>query len=301
MNMLDETLSRYRTPISTPKPTPSKPRSLSPTTTRTPTHALASQVFGSKSITPKRPLRHNPLSSSSSKKAVVRYADRNSPIVRTHDSDDEGVEPAFAFGRTEEEEENVDVSPVRPPFPTPNRKVRPVSPSFAFGTIDEPKATRPSVQLRQTPSEVMAEFENLPDDVFEEDYQPTPTLAEVQPTQLALHLRSSSDLIDLEASQSTSQTSSSIAPEVAAIESETETEMEDVQIQTSNESVPPPKKHVAFQIDPSQSSATLPSQDSSSTPVASASESDRSNTTAHLQLSQTSTSCEAQILSSYRS
>jgi len=181
------------------------------------------------------------------------------------------------------------MSPIRPPFATPNRKHRPASPSFV-----EPKPTRPSVQLRQTPSEVMAELEELPMEVFEEDYQPTPTLAEVQPTQLAPHLRSASDIIDLDLSQHTSQSSIDIKTNEAAMETDTETEMDEdkVQNENSNESLPPPRKHVAFQIDPSQSSTTLPSQDSSSTAVASTSESDRSTATTRLQLSQTSTDCE---------
>ena len=176
------------------------------------------------------------------------------------------------------------------PFPTPKNENR-QAPSVVFANEDE--ATLASVtatrrtspisarsRIKLTPSELLAETGDLPEDAFQDDYQPTPTVV-----QSPGHSPSDPMPLDYAAAQ----------PSTAESDSETETEEERKSTQetkSSNDSLQRPKKHVAFQVADNSSGSTSASQNSSSTPLVSTAESDQSRSSLPAELSQTTTDCK---------
>ncbi|GAA5899314.1 DNA-directed DNA polymerase [Sporobolomyces salmoneus] len=275
-----ETPVPAQTPLtSAPDSTPRKRKSLSPTTTRTP--SKPAQIFSPSTVTPTRRFRANPLSSS--KKAVgVRFAQRDSPIAPRRLANDEAdeeleeEEPLFGDDRIEEE------SPTKPsPISRVSPRVESAAvvprPRFVQGKSAPPARSR--IQL--TPSELLAEMADLPLDAFDE-YQPTPTV--VQSPCPSPSPRSSAD---------------QQAPVLSTIDSETEAEEEEEVEESSHdakssvETLPPPKKRVNFEILDTSSGSTVVSQSTVSNPATSTSESQQSLSGAPAQVSQTTTDSDS--------
>ncbi|GAA5923255.1 DNA-directed DNA polymerase [Sporobolomyces koalae] len=257
-------------------PAPLNGQTFPPAITQTPTKSAKVFPPSRGTMTPVRRPRHNPLSSG--KKAVgVQFANRHSPlgpppasIMQRDASEDE--DSAFAFGEAEDETtDRPDSQPVAPPFPTSNHKPRPDIDSFATGndTITlparshEPLPSRSRLQL--TPSEILAETAGLPSQLFDEEYQPTPTVAVSQSSQVPLVLQSSTETLNAE-SLVRNDSHSSLD---TVVHSETDTEVDE----GDRTSKPVPRKQVAFQLQPKAPVISLDNTDTTATPLESTGES----------------------------
>ncbi|GAA5859597.1 hypothetical protein JCM8547_006156 [Rhodosporidiobolus lusitaniae] len=177
-------------PLTCPK-VPRTRMSRSPTLVNSPARGRVASA----SVTPTRRAHNNPFSSPD-KPVAVRVAQPLSSFA-AKDADEEAA-PLFTFDMPLDRDETNDTAPqdsfqeAQPPQPA----ALPLEHFLEHSSPEDENEQRSSFfRSTTTPSQALAELESLPDDAFEEDYQPTPTLREEDiPSQLPPHLRSSSDL-----------------------------------------------------------------------------------------------------------
>ncbi|GAA5897069.1 hypothetical protein JCM5296_004286 [Sporobolomyces johnsonii] len=280
---------------------PQSARSAGNANSRTPPHARASPGTTPSRAARRSPLKHSPFSNPN-RIVQVRTADPSSPPPQALSSDDEDNPlPLFTFveaetlAEAEPAGEKVQFQPT--PVP-PTRRAASLA-SSAFGSSPEPGLvpSPPRDRSAMTPSEAMAELEDLPEDTFD-DYQPTPTVMEEQPSQLPLHLRSTTDDFVMgypsEAKPQPVDSSKVSLRELPDSDMETD---DDVKPHIPVELEHHPKKHVAFQLAAADSSSSLSSssQANTPTPVASTAESQHADAVLALSASQTTSDSDSTV------
>ncbi|GAA6006501.1 hypothetical protein JCM10207_004954 [Rhodosporidiobolus poonsookiae] len=255
---------------------PSRRQSRSPTFAQTPSHAASSAAF-----TPSRRLRNNPFSSPDKAVAVRLASTRPAPRLPPTLADEAEESPAlFTFEapvvKAEEATNPFDVKSSTFAADAHARSHSPPPPlEHYLAASPEPNSLEARSPRRflaeMTPSQALAELDDLEDGAFEDDYQPTPTIKEELPSQIPQHLRSSpasrfpdSDSEDEEMKPVAQVEPSSTPPDQL---------VEPITRLTGGKAIvlpsPPPKKHVAFQLGRTNSdmSSTSTSQTTTPTPV----------------------------------
>jgi hypothetical protein len=138
----------------------------------------------------------------------------------------------------------------------------------------------------------------LPDGVFDEDYQPTPTVKEEVPTQVPNHLRSSPDFRfaagDSDNEDEKPNPSQLYSPDLPAFERPDDLDVEMEHGKLDLQAPQPPttkKKHVMFQLSRSNSEASASGSSSQGTTPTPVNSSAGSNRLDEVRTSQSTTDC----------
>ncbi|CEQ38813.1 SPOSA6832_00268 [Sporobolomyces salmonicolor] len=273
---------------------PRPARSARNVSSRTPPHARTPLSTPPSRVAKHSPLKHSPFSNPN-RTVQVRAADPSStPPQAVFSDDDDNSLPLFSFVDAENVAEEKSAGEKDEFQPTPVPPTRPAASlaCSAIGSSLEPEFMPSPSRGRSamTPSQAIAELEDLPEDTFDDDYQPTPTVKEEQPSQLPLHLRSSTGASAIgDASEAKPQPVGSPEESLRELpDSDMETD-EDVKSHIPVELEHHPKKRVAFQWASAISSSSLSSssQANTPTPVASTAESQHADVVLPLSASQT--------------
>ncbi|GAA5962119.1 hypothetical protein JCM21900_003552 [Sporobolomyces salmonicolor] len=281
---------------------PQPARSARNVSSRTSPHARTPLSTPPSRVAKHSPLKHSPFSNPN-RTVQVRAADPSStPPQALFSDDDDNSLPLFSFVDAENvaEEKPAGEKDEFQPTPVPPTRRAVSLACSAFGSSPEPEFIPSPSRGRSamTPSEAMAELEDLPEDTFDDDYQPTPTVKEEQPSQLPPHLRSSTGASVIgDASEAKPQPVRSPEESLRELpDSDMETD-EDVKSHIPVELEHHPKKRVAFQLAPAISSSSLSSssQANTPTPVASTAESQHADVVLPLSASQTSSDSDSTV------
>ncbi|GEM06150.1 DNA polymerase zeta subunit [Rhodotorula toruloides] len=215
-----------------------------------PVSRSASRNGSSPSVSPSKRTKHNPFASPT-KGVIVRIAKSASNASSPQTASPVAEEPAQALFTFQAPPPASDES---------SRKAAVASQSVEDGSPISPERMGSTM----TPSQAVAELADLPDDAFDEEYQPTPTIKEEVPSQIPLELQSSPGLLRLIANGNN-------GPARADVPETSETE-EDIKPQIEVDL--PTKKHVAF-ADPQASSSSSVPPSKTSTPACSTAASER--------------------------
>ncbi|BGP59076.1 hypothetical protein NBRC10512_007351 [Rhodotorula toruloides] len=237
----------------------------SPPLTRSP-----SRDGSTPAVSPSKRTKHNPFASPN-KGVVVRIAKSASNAPSPQNASpiaEEGPEALFTFRAAAAVGDESPSKPIVASHVSETRSSAPPLEYFLQSSAESAQDSSPTPPERMrsagTPSQAVAELADLPDDAFDEEYQPTPTIKEEVPSQVPLELRSSPGLLRLIANGSNS---SARADPLEASESEQE---EDVKPLFEVEQ--PIKKHVAF-ADPRAGPISSASSPRTATPAISTAES----------------------------
>ncbi|GAA5834931.1 hypothetical protein JCM11251_002064 [Rhodosporidiobolus azoricus] len=259
-------------------PSSTRPRSSGSPTVVRPAQSRETSV----SVTPSRRARSNPFSSPD-KAVAVRVARKAmpSPIPRLAvPAEEEPPAALFDFHMPIEQDvqapqQDEPAHTMRPQgSPPTNRTPAPLEDFLRSSaeSQDRQSPTPPPFHPELTPSQALAELKDLPDGVFDEEYQPTPTIKEEVPSQLPDHLRSSSDFRFVSAASDDEEEKPKVGqlyppklPQHLQAD-DVNDDMEDVK---PNAAPPMKKKHVMFQLSRSNSEAsTSDSGSQATTPTA---------------------------------
>lgn len=255
----------------------------SPPLTRSP-----SRDGSTPAVSPSKRTKHNPFASPN-KGVVVRIAKSASNAPSPQNASpiaEEGPEALFTFRAAAAVGDESPSKPIVASHVSETRSSAPPLEYFLQSSAESAQDSSPTPPERMrsagTPSQAVAELADLPDDAFDEEYQPTPTIKEEVPSQVPLELRSSPGLLRLIANGSNS---SARADPLEASESEQE---EDVKPLFEVEQ--PIKKHVAF-ADPRAGPISSASSPRTATPAISTAESAKTQPSSADHTSQQTSEC----------
>ncbi|BGP44636.1 DNA polymerase zeta [Rhodotorula kratochvilovae] len=266
------------------RPTPSHAR-----TARSPTYSRNPERL-SPAVTPSRRMKQNPFASPNRAVSVRVAPPSSGASTSQHASEHEHADALFTFGAAPPDTVKLGTAPKQAAAPL-KRHLSNLSTALPLEqylkSSDESANARsptPPVRARSavTPSQALAEFEDLPDGAFDE-FMPTPTVKEEVPSQLPAHLRSSArpflrfDGMDVD-DKPDNPASPPHSPRVFPPDSDIETDAEQDVKPLVAATIPPTKKHVMFQLARSESSSSNASGVTTPTPIASTAGSHRSAT-----------------------
>lgn len=288
--------SPTRTPQRT---TPTRPR-----TTPSASHPARAGQSISPAVTPSRRPVRNPFASPSKALSFRVAAPPSSESTLRPATGDDGDGALFTFP-VDEPQLKLEPEPAQPTEASTSLPSRPLArhvsnlstalPLEEYMQSSAERSPTPPKRERSamTPSQALAELGDLPDGALDE-YMPTPTVKEEVPSQLPPDNPSSSrtlasdDDMDVDDNRDDLQSPPSAHRAVEAA-SQDETDVETAVKLPIEPTLRPTKKHVMFQLEPSESSSSAPSGATTPTPSASTSASQRSATP--LQTSQNTTDC----------